>query len=78
MRIDIFSIFPDYLEGPLSLSLIQRARDAGRLDLRLHDLRAHATDPHRTVDDAPFGGGLVRRSTIRRALRPNRFSVRSR
>ena len=57
MRIDVFSIFPEYLAGPLSLSLIQRARDAGRLDVRLHDLRAAATDPHRTVDDAPFGGG---------------------
>lgn len=57
MRIDVFSIFPEYLAGPLSLSLIQRARDAGRLDVRLHDLRVAATDPHRTVDDAPFGGG---------------------
>lgn len=57
MRIDVFSIFPEYLSGPLSLSLIQRARDAGRLDLRLHDLRTQASDPHRTVDDAPFGGG---------------------
>lgn len=57
MRIDVFSIFPDYLRGPLSLALIQRARDAGRLDVRVHDLRSEATDPHRTVDDAPFGGG---------------------
>src|SRR5262245_6369970 len=57
MRIDIFSIFPEYLDGPLSLSLVGRAREAGLLDIRSHDLRAHATDRHRTIDDAPFGGG---------------------
>lgn len=57
MRIDVFTIFPEYLAVPLELSLIGRARAAGRLDLRLHDPRDHATDRHRTVDDQPFGGG---------------------
>jgi tRNA (guanine37-N1)-methyltransferase len=57
MRIDVFTIFPEYLEGPLGLSLIGRAREAGIVDLRLHDPRDHATDRHRTVDDQPFGGG---------------------
>lgn len=57
MRIDVFTIFPDYLRGPLDLSLIGRARDDGLLDVRLHDPRDHATDRHRTVDDTPFGGG---------------------
>jgi tRNA (guanine37-N1)-methyltransferase len=57
MRIDVFTIFPEYLAGPLGLSLIGRAREAGRLDLRLHDPRDQATDRHRTIDDQPFGGG---------------------
>lgn len=57
MRIDVFTIFPEYLEGPLGLSLIGRAREAGTVDLRLHDPRDHTTDRHRTVDDQPFGGG---------------------
>ncbi|HEX5614810.1 MAG TPA: tRNA (guanosine(37)-N1)-methyltransferase TrmD [Acidimicrobiia bacterium] len=57
MRIDVFTIFPEYLEGPLAVSLLGRARDAGLLDVRLHDPRAATTDRHHTVDDAPFGGG---------------------
>ncbi|MCI2264582.1 tRNA (guanosine(37)-N1)-methyltransferase TrmD [Sediminivirga luteola] len=56
MRIDVFSIFPEYL-GPLDLSLIGKAREAGLLDLRVHDLRDYAHDRHRTVDDTPYGGG---------------------
>ncbi len=57
MRIEVFTIFPDLVEGWLSASLIGKARGAGVLDLRVHDLRSAATDPHRSVDDAPFGGG---------------------
>jgi tRNA (guanine37-N1)-methyltransferase len=57
MRIDVFSIFPDYFEGPLRASLLGRARDLGLLDVRVHDLRHWATDRHRSVDDTPFGGG---------------------
>ena len=57
MRIDIFTIFPDYLRAPLELSLIGRARETGLLDLRLHDPRDHTADRHQAVDDAPFGGG---------------------
>ncbi len=57
MRIDTFTIFPDLVEGWLSASLIGKARRAGLLDLRVHDLRSAAQDPHRSVDDAPFGGG---------------------
>ncbi|WP_282945678.1 tRNA (guanosine(37)-N1)-methyltransferase TrmD [Cellulomonas endometrii] len=56
MRIDIVSIFPDYLT-PLDLSLVGKARRSGLVDLRVHDLRDWATDRHRTVDDTPFGGG---------------------
>lgn len=57
MRIDLFTVFPDYLDGPLRLSLIGRAREAQLLDVRIHDLREHTSDRHRSTDDAPFGGG---------------------
>lgn len=56
MRVDVVTIFPDYL-GPLELSLIGRARRDGLLDVRVHDLRRWTTDRHRTVDDTPYGGG---------------------
>jgi tRNA (guanine37-N1)-methyltransferase len=57
MRVDVFTIFPDYFESPLRASLLGRARDAGLLDVRLHDPRDHAPGNHRSVDDTPFGGG---------------------
>lgn len=56
MRIDIVSIFPDYL-APLELSLPGKARDKGLLDLHVHDLRQWTHDRHHTVDDTPYGGG---------------------
>jgi len=56
VRIDVVSIFPEYL-APLDLSLVGKARTSGLLDLRVHDLRDWTTDRHRTVDDTPFGGG---------------------
>ncbi len=56
MRLDVFSIFPQYLQ-PLELSLIGKARANGLLDLRVHDLRDWTHDRHRSVDDAPYGGG---------------------
>ncbi len=57
MRIDVITIFPEYLEGPLGASLIGKARQKGILDIRVSDLRAHAVDKHGTVDDEPYGGG---------------------
>jgi tRNA (guanine37-N1)-methyltransferase len=57
MRVDVFTIFPEYLEGPLRASLLGRARERGLVDVRIHDPREHTTDPHRSVDDTPFGGG---------------------
>jgi tRNA (guanine37-N1)-methyltransferase len=57
IRIDVFTVFPDYLDAPLSLSLLGKARRDGLLDVRIHDVREHTTDRHRSVDDAPFGGG---------------------
>ena len=56
LRIDVVTIFPEYL-GPLELSLIGKARRAGVLELDVHDLRDFTHDRHRTVDDAPAGGG---------------------
>src|SRR4051812_683876 len=57
MRVDVFTIFPDYFESPLRASLLGRAREAGLLDVHLHDPRDHASGNHRSVDDTPFGGG---------------------
>ncbi|MEI7779970.1 MAG: tRNA (guanosine(37)-N1)-methyltransferase TrmD [Actinomycetes bacterium] len=56
MRIDIVTIFPDYL-APLELSLVGKARNAGLLDVQVLDLRDFTHDRHRTVDDTPYGGG---------------------
>jgi tRNA (guanine37-N1)-methyltransferase len=57
MRIDVFTIFPELVEGFAVASLLGKARQRGLLDVRVHDLRLATTDVHRTVDDAPFGGG---------------------
>jgi tRNA (guanine37-N1)-methyltransferase len=57
VRIDVFTIFPGILEGPLQESLLGRAQGEGFLDVRLHDLRDWTSDAHRSVDDASFGGG---------------------
>lgn len=57
VRIDVFTIFPDLIEGYASRSLLGKAQERGLLDVRAHDLRSETTDPHRSVDDAPFGGG---------------------
>ena len=57
MRIDVFTIFPGLVDAFCAESLLGKCRASGLLDLRLHDLRDHTTDVHRTVDDAPFGGG---------------------
>jgi tRNA (guanine37-N1)-methyltransferase len=57
MRIDVFTLFPASVDAFCSESLLGKARASGLLDLRLHDPRDHTTDVHRTVDDAPFGGG---------------------
>jgi tRNA (guanine37-N1)-methyltransferase len=56
LRIDVLTIFPAYF-APLDVSLLGRARDSGLLDVRVHDLRRWTDDVHRTVDDAPYGGG---------------------
>ncbi len=57
MRVDIITIFPEVVALYGATSILGRAQDAGHLDLRVHDLRDAADDPHRSVDDSPFGGG---------------------
>jgi tRNA (guanine37-N1)-methyltransferase len=57
VRVDVFTIFPGLIDAFCNESLLGKARGTGLLDLRLHDLREHTTDVHRTVDDSPFGGG---------------------
>jgi tRNA (guanine37-N1)-methyltransferase len=69
VKIDIVSIFPEYF-APLDLSLIGRARAAGRLRVAVHDLRTWTHDVHRTVDDTPYGGGPGM------VMRPARRSMR--
>jgi tRNA (guanine37-N1)-methyltransferase len=57
VRIDVLTIFPGILRGPLQESLLGRAIETGVVDVRVHDIREHATDRHHQVDDEPFGGG---------------------
>ncbi|MGN6644291.1 MAG: tRNA (guanosine(37)-N1)-methyltransferase TrmD [Verrucomicrobiota bacterium] len=57
MKIDGLTLFPAMFAGPLDESIIKRAREAGLLDLKIHQLRDYTHDRHKTVDDRPFGGG---------------------
>jgi tRNA (guanine37-N1)-methyltransferase len=57
VRIDVFTIFPDAVDQFSAVGLLGKAIEGGLLDVRIHDLRSEAIDPHRSVDDAPYGGG---------------------
>ena len=57
MRIDVITIFPDLIRDVLQYSIPRRAIAAGLIDVLAHDLRDHADDKHKTIDDAPYGGG---------------------
>ncbi|MBD5271097.1 MAG: tRNA (guanosine(37)-N1)-methyltransferase TrmD [Bacteroides sp.] len=61
MRIDILTVLPEMLEGPISCSILKRARDKGLAEIVVHNLREYTTNKHRKVDDYPFGGeaGMV-------------------
>ena len=61
MKIDVLTLFPEMFAGPLDVSIVQRARRTGLLNLRVHNLRDWTHDRHKTVDDRPFGGsaGMV-------------------
>jgi tRNA (guanine37-N1)-methyltransferase len=66
VRVDLLTIFPDYFVGPLTTSLVATAQSDGLLDARVHDLRDWTADRHRSVDDAPYGGGagMVMRADV--------------
>jgi tRNA (guanine37-N1)-methyltransferase len=57
MKFEILTIFPDFFRGPLDYGIVRRAREAGLMEVGIHDLRTFTHDRHRTVDDRPFGGG---------------------
>ncbi|HET7747284.1 MAG TPA: tRNA (guanosine(37)-N1)-methyltransferase TrmD, partial [Vicinamibacteria bacterium] len=57
LRVDVVTIFPRLVEAPLSEGIVRRAGEAGLVSIAVHDLRGFTEDRHRTVDDAPFGGG---------------------
>src|SRR5215212_10190701 len=57
LQINVVTIFPEFFTTPLGLSIPSRARDAGRVEYRVIDLRDYTHDRHRTVDDYPYGGG---------------------
>ncbi len=57
MRVDIITLFPSMFKNPFNESMIKRAKEKGILKIKLHDLRQFTHDKHRTVDDAPYGGG---------------------
>ncbi|MCA1691108.1 MAG: tRNA (guanosine(37)-N1)-methyltransferase TrmD, partial [Actinobacteria bacterium] len=57
MEIHVFTVLPQILEPALAGGLLGKARERGLVDVRVHDLREYTTDRHRSVDDAPFGGG---------------------
>src|SRR6478735_3583947 len=57
MKFEIVTIFPDFFRGPLDYGIVRRAREAGLIEIAIHDLRTFTHDRHRTVDDRPFGGG---------------------
>ena len=57
MQIDVVTAFPGMVEGPLGFSIVRRAREAGLVDVRVHDLRDYTVDRHKKIDDTPYGGG---------------------
>jgi tRNA (guanine37-N1)-methyltransferase len=57
LRVDVLTIFPEVVDTYCDVSILGRARREGRVEIRVHDLRFASQDPHRSVDDAPFGGG---------------------
>src|SRR5271154_1147819 len=57
LKIDVLTLFPEMFTGPIDVSIVQRARKNGLLELRVHNLRDYTHDNYKTVDDRPFGGG---------------------
>jgi tRNA (guanine37-N1)-methyltransferase len=57
MKFHVLTIFPEFFRGPFEHGVVQKAREAGLIEIQVHDLRRWTSDRHRTVDDRPFGGG---------------------
>src|SRR2546423_4065958 len=57
LRVDIITIFPDYFREAFDYGIIRRARAAGLVEIKAHDLRSWTSDKHHVIDDRPFGGG---------------------
>ena len=71
MRVDVLTLFPGMFDGPMTESMMWKARDLGLLELRIHDIRDYALDKHRKVDDTPYGGGggmIMRVDVVARAV----------
>jgi tRNA (guanine37-N1)-methyltransferase len=78
LRIDVLTLFPRMFDSPFAESIVARARQAGRLELEVHDIRSHATDNHHVADDAPYGGGagmVLKPEPLTRAIRAARGSA---
>jgi len=75
LRIDVLTLFPRMFDSPFAESIVARARQAGRLELEIHDIRAHAPDKHHVADDTPYGGGagmVLKPEPLTRAIRAAR------
>jgi tRNA (guanine37-N1)-methyltransferase len=75
LRIDVLTLFPRMFDSPFAESIVARARQAGRLELEIHDIRAHTTDKHHVADDTPYGGGagmVLKPEPLTRAIRAAR------
>jgi tRNA (guanine37-N1)-methyltransferase len=57
MKIDILSLFPEMYNGPFTESILKRAQEMGKVEINIHNFRDWSLDPHKNVDDTPFGGG---------------------
>jgi tRNA (guanine37-N1)-methyltransferase len=75
LRIDVLTLFPRMFDSPFAESIVARARQSGRLELEIHDIRAHAPDKHHVADDTPYGGGagmVLKPEPLTRAIRAAR------
>jgi tRNA (guanine37-N1)-methyltransferase len=75
LRIDVLTLFPRMFDSPFAESIVARARQAGRLELEVHDIRSHTSDRHHVADDTPYGGGagmVLKPEPLTRAIRTAR------
>ena len=78
LRIDVLTLFPRMFDSPFAESIVARARQAGRLELEVRDIRSHTTDKHHVADDTPYGGGagmVLKPEPLTRAIRATRGTV---